>query len=116
MALTIYRGGTKKIAIALYNKSGEEIDCATMYNIEVKLIHQSTKEEYEKYSMLTQSGWIKVEVADLRLIIPINAAITQEMDVGNLEVMVTVYQTDTDFTNSQSVVKTKGTLAYVKDI
>jgi hypothetical protein len=116
MALTIYRGGTKKVAIVLYSKTGVEIDCATMYNIEAILVHQGTKVQYEQYSMLVQPGWVHVGVVNKRLIIPINASITEDMDCGNLEVMVTVYQTDTDFTNSKSIVKAKGTLAYVKDI
>lgn len=116
MALTIYRGGTKKVAVVLYDKNDVELDCATMFDIEVRLIHQDTKVEYEKYSMTAKAGWIHCGVVNKRLVIPINAETTELMDTGKLEVMVTIYQTDTDFINSKSIVKAKGTLAYVKDI
>ena len=116
MALIIYRGGTKKFSVVLYDKNSVELDCATMENIEVILTHKVTKQEYAKYSMTAQAGWITVSVVDGRLVVPINATITETMDLGALEVMVTVYQTDTDFTNSESIVKAKTVLAYVKDV
>jgi hypothetical protein len=112
----IYRGGTKKYGIALYDETDTQFSCEDVYNIEVRLIHQTTKAIYEKYSMLVQAGWVHVEVVDEELIIPINAAITTLMDTGMLEIEVTVYQTDTDFTNSKSIERSKATLAYVKDI
>jgi hypothetical protein len=116
MAITIYKGTTKKLLVQILDRQKAIIDPETILEVEAFISHVTTKEEYIKLSTTAKEGYTLMAIDGDSLKINLDKSVTAAMDVGEISITVLIHSEDTDFVGGEAVNPSQGILATVKDL